>query len=100
MLETIRAFGLEQLESAGDAAATRDRHAAYVLTLAEGAEPYFRGVDQKRWLDLLEVEHDNVRAALRWSIDAGDAPTALRLIGAVWRFWHLHSHLADPDIYD
>jgi predicted ATPase/class 3 adenylate cyclase len=95
MLETIREFGREQLEASGDAAATRDRHAAFFLALAEEAEPHLRGVDQKRWLDLLEEEHDNVRAALRWSIDAGDAATALRLIGAVWRFWHLHSHLAD-----
>ena len=52
-------------------------------------------MDQKRWLDLLETEHDNLRAALRWSIDAADAITALRMIGALWRFWHLHSHLAD-----
>jgi predicted ATPase/class 3 adenylate cyclase len=95
MLETIREFGLEQLEVAGDAAATRDRHAAFFLALAEEAEPHLRGVDQKRWLDLLEEEHDNLRASLRWSIDSGDAATALRLIGAVWRFWHLHSHLAD-----
>ena len=95
MLETIREFGLEQLEAAGEAAATRDRHAAFFLTLAEEAEPHLRGVEQKRWLDLLEEEHDNVRAGLRWSIDAGDARTALRLVGALWRFWHLHSHLAD-----
>jgi predicted ATPase/class 3 adenylate cyclase len=95
MLETIREFGLEQLEAAGDAAATRDRHAAFFLALAEEAEPHLRSVDQKRWLDRLEEEHDNVRAALRWSIDVSDAATALRLIGAVWRFWHLHSHLAD-----
>lgn len=95
LLETIREFGLEQLESAGEAAATRDRHAAFFLALAEEAEPHLRGVDQKRWLDLLEEEHDNIRTGLRWSIDSGDAPTALRMIGAVWRFWHLHSHLAD-----
>ena len=95
MLDTIREFGLEQLEAAGDAAATRDRHAALFLALAEEAEPHLRSEDQKRWLDHLEVEHDNIRAALRWAIEAGDAPTALRLIGAVWRFWHLHSHLAD-----
>ena len=95
MLETIREFGLERLEAAGDAPTTRDRHAAFFLALAEEAEPHLRSVDQKRWLDLLEVEHDNIRAALRWAIDAGAAATALRLIRAVWRFWHLHSHLAD-----
>jgi predicted ATPase/class 3 adenylate cyclase len=95
MLDTIREFGLEQLEAAGDAAETRDRHAAFLLALAEEAEPHLRSEDQKRWLDHLEIEHDNIRAALRWAIEAGDASTALRLIGAVWRFWHLHSHLAD-----
>src|SRR5207253_2185630 len=43
----------------------------------------------------LETEHDNLRAALRWAIDAPDAPVALRLVAALWRFWHLHGHLAE-----
>jgi predicted ATPase/class 3 adenylate cyclase len=95
MLETIRAFGFEELQSSEEAVPTRDRHAAFFLALAEAAEPHLRREDQKRWLDRLETEHDNIRAALRWAIDSEDAPTALRLAGAVWRFWHLHSHLAD-----
>jgi predicted ATPase/class 3 adenylate cyclase len=95
MLETIRAFAFEELESSEEAVPTRDRHAAFFLALAEAAEPHLRRDDQKRWLDRLETEHDNIRAALRWAIDSGDAPTALHLAGAVWRFWHLHSHLAD-----
>jgi predicted ATPase/class 3 adenylate cyclase len=99
MLETIREFGLERLEDAGEATATRDRHAAFFLALVEEAAPHLRGVDQRRWLDRLEQEHDDVRAALRWAIDSGDATTALRMIGAVWRFWHLHSHLADGRRY-
>ncbi|HJV04306.1 MAG TPA: hypothetical protein VJ868_03505, partial [Actinomycetota bacterium] len=95
MLETIRAFAVEQLEAVGEAAEIRDRHAAFVLGLSEKAEPHLRGEDQKRWLDQLEIEHDNIRTALRWALDSGNTRTALLLVGAVWRFWHLHSHLAD-----
>jgi len=95
MLETIREFGREQLDAADEAEATRDRHAAHFLEVAEKAEPHLRGVDQKRWLDELEVEHDNLRAALRWAIDGGRAEIGLRVVGAVWRFWHLRGHLAE-----
>jgi predicted ATPase/class 3 adenylate cyclase len=95
MLETIREFGGEQLDAAGETDVTRGRHAARFLEAAEMAEPHLRGADQKRWLDGLEVEHDNLRAALRWAIGAGRATTGLRLVGALWRFWHLHGHLAE-----
>jgi predicted ATPase/class 3 adenylate cyclase len=95
MLETIREFGVEQLESAGEAEPTRDRHASHFLGIVEAAEPHLRGFDQKRWLDLLELEHDNLRAALRRSIDAGLPTTGLRLVGALWRFWQMHGHLAE-----
>jgi predicted ATPase/class 3 adenylate cyclase len=95
MLDTIREFGLEQLEAAGEADATRDRHAAFFLALAAAARPHIRGVDRKRWLDELELEHDNLRAALRWAIDADDAQVGLRLIVGLWRFWHLHGHLGE-----
>jgi predicted ATPase/class 3 adenylate cyclase len=93
MLGTIRAFGIEGLEAAGEADATRERHATVYLELAEAAEPHLRGLDQVRWLDELELEHDNVRAAMRWAIDTGHVDIALRLVGALWRFWHLHGHL-------
>jgi predicted ATPase/class 3 adenylate cyclase len=95
MLETIREFGMEQLEANGEAKTARDRHASFFLSLAEAAEPHLRGLDQKGWLDRMELEHDNLRTALRRAIDAGDRMTGLRLIGALWRFWHLHSHLAE-----
>jgi predicted ATPase/class 3 adenylate cyclase len=95
MLETIREFGDERLESAGEAEATRERHASYFLAAAETAEPLLRGLEQKHWLDRLELEHDNLRAALRRAIDAGDAQIGLRLVGTLWRFWHLHGHLAE-----
>jgi len=95
MLETIREFGSEQIEAAGDAEATRERHSSLFLGVAEEAELQLRGREQKRWLDQLEVEHDNLRAALRWAVDSGRAEIGLRLAGALWRFWHLHGHLAE-----
>jgi predicted ATPase/class 3 adenylate cyclase len=95
MLETIREFGSEQLGAAGEAEATHVRHSSFFLGVAEEAEPHLRGREQKRWLDKLELEHDNLRAALRWAIDSGRAENGLRLVGALWRFWHLHGHLAE-----
>jgi predicted ATPase/class 3 adenylate cyclase len=95
MLQTIREFGLEQLEEAGEASTIRQRHAMYMLTLAEEAAPYLRGIDQKRWLDALEVEHDNLRAALGWAVETDEGEIALRLVAALWRFWHLHGHIEE-----
>jgi predicted ATPase/class 3 adenylate cyclase len=95
MLETLREFGMDELQASGELDATRDRHASFFLRLAEAAEPHLRGMDQKRWLDELELEHDNVRGALRRAIDGDRADIALRLVGALWRFWHLGGHLAE-----
>jgi predicted ATPase len=95
MLETIRAYATEELEASGEGADTRNRHGAVFVGLAEEAEPHLRGMAQKRWLDRLDEEHDNLRAALRRAIDGGRAEIALRLVGALWRFWHLRGHLAE-----
>ncbi|HSH78927.1 MAG TPA: adenylate/guanylate cyclase domain-containing protein, partial [Herpetosiphonaceae bacterium] len=88
MLETIREYALERLDQGGEADETRRRHAAYFLQVAEEAEPQLAGRQQIAWLNRLELEHDNLRAALRWAIDCGDAATALRLVGSLSRFWH------------
>jgi predicted ATPase/class 3 adenylate cyclase len=93
MLETIREYASERLDASDEADHARDRHAARFLHVAEAAEPHLRSVDHKRWLDQLEEEHDNLRAALRRAIVAGHPDIALRLVGALWRFWHLHGHL-------
>lgn len=95
MLETIRDFGGEQLEASGEAEDIRDRHAGFYLELAETAEPQLRGMDRKEWLDGLEMEHDNLRAAVRWVIEAERATVGLRLVGALWRFWHFRGHLSE-----
>jgi predicted ATPase/DNA-binding XRE family transcriptional regulator len=90
MLETIREYGLEVLEHSGEAEAVRLRHAAYYLELLERADPV-----QNVWLHCLESEHDNLRAALSWTLDRRDAGKALRITGGAWRFWQLHGHLRE-----
>ncbi|MFN8474993.1 MAG: tetratricopeptide repeat protein [Anaerolineae bacterium] len=95
MLEAVHEYALERLEESGEAQALRRRHADYFLALAEQAEPELLGLHQIAWLERLEREHDNLRAALQWSFEAGDLDTALRLAGALGWFWYLHSHLVE-----
>ncbi len=95
MLETIREYGLECLAASGEMQATRQAHAAYYLQLTEEAEQHLLGVEQVLWLDRLEREQDNVRAALSLLIESGELETALRLGGALWRFWWMRGHLSE-----
>jgi predicted ATPase/class 3 adenylate cyclase len=93
MLETIREYAVEQFEASGVAALVRQQHAVYYLALAEVAEPWLRTADQRRWLDLLEAELGNIRAALQWFIAGGEVAAALRLGGALWQFWAMRGHV-------
>jgi non-specific serine/threonine protein kinase len=95
MLQSIRAFGLEQLAEHGELEETFQRLTAYLLALAETAEPNLTGPRQAAWLEALEREHDNVSSALRWCVDRDAAEEALRLCGALWRFWFTRQHLTD-----
>jgi predicted ATPase len=93
MLETIREYGLEQLEASGEANALRQRHAAYYLALAERAEP------EAAWAAHLDRDHDNLRAALRWAKASGQTELGLGLAAALWRFWHVRGYPWEDPTY-
>jgi predicted ATPase/class 3 adenylate cyclase len=96
LLETIRQYGLEKLRRSSDISAVHGRHLAWYLDLAERAEPELRGPDQKGWLSQLEMEHDNLRAALEWTkVGEGCAEAGLRLAGALHRFWAMGGYLSE-----
>jgi predicted ATPase len=93
MLSTIREYALERLSQSDDEAATRRAHAAYYLVLAEeGAED---SVAHPEWLDRLELEHDNFRAALDYLIKTRDADWGLRLGAALFHFWETREYLTE-----
>ncbi|HET8627272.1 MAG TPA: LuxR C-terminal-related transcriptional regulator [Thermomicrobiales bacterium] len=93
MLATVREHAREWLAASGELPDARHRHAAYFLALAERAVPHLTGRQQLAWLDRLERDRDNLRAALRWALEAGDAATGLRLGAALWWFWYVRGHL-------
>jgi predicted ATPase/DNA-binding SARP family transcriptional activator len=94
MLETIREYALEQLEASGEGEAIRQRHTNFFVQFAETVELELVGPQQERWMAAVESEHDNLRAALRWSLDHA-LESAVRLSGALWRFWYGHTHLTE-----
>jgi predicted ATPase len=91
LLEMLREYGVEQLAPEERAALAR-RHGEYYLALAEAAEPHLIGADQVAWLDRLEGEHDNLRAALRWFAESGEAEDGCRLAAALERFWLMRGY--------
>jgi predicted ATPase/DNA-binding SARP family transcriptional activator len=96
MLETIREYAAERLELSDEASTLRRRHAEHFLGLAERAEPELIGAgSHAEWLDRLERDHDNFRAAADWLEASGDSGGALRLTAALWRFWDLKGHLIE-----
>ncbi len=95
MLVTIRDFAMERLEATAEAGQIRLRHADAYIALAEAAALHFQGPDQKRWLDRVELEHDNMRAALECAIGNGRVGDASRLLFALWRFWQSRGHLRE-----
>ena len=87
LLETIREYALERLEQSGELEELRRRHAMRFLELVEAAEPELTRANQALWLDRLDEENDNIRAAITWAVAAGEVELALRLAGALVRFW-------------
>jgi predicted ATPase/transcriptional regulator with XRE-family HTH domain len=95
MLETLREFALEQLGASDERDAAAREHAFFYVEFAERIEPELVGRDQARWMATCEVEHENVRAALRWLLDHDELQAAARLASALWRFWWTRGHLTD-----
>ena len=95
MLETVREYGLERLAASGEEPTTRERHAAWVLALAEQAEPELFGGNQQTWWKRLETELPNIRTAFAWFEQAGDAERAQRLASSAGVFCFLRGHLRE-----
>ncbi len=92
MLETIRQYARDKLDEAGEAEAIQNRHLDYFLQLAQEAEPHLHGPDQDEWLDRLDSEHLNLRAALEWSLGEGRAERQWKLVEALAWFWNVRGH--------
>ncbi|MGH9650982.1 MAG: ATP-binding protein, partial [Terriglobales bacterium] len=124
LLETIRQYAREKLDEAGEGPAARNGHLAVFVALAEEAEPELTGANQAEWLNRLEAEHENFRAALDWALEPlviasevkqpmpasathppptpppqggrkNDADAGLRIVGALWRFWMVRGYLSE-----
>jgi predicted ATPase/DNA-binding SARP family transcriptional activator/Tfp pilus assembly protein PilF len=95
MLEIVREYAQERLSAAGDNDQVRRRHLEHFLALAEDAATGLTGSEQITWFARLELEHDNVRAALAYALESGDSSSALRIVVAVRRFWQIHGYLAE-----
>jgi non-specific serine/threonine protein kinase len=95
LLETTRHYAWARLVESGEVEAIRRRHAAYVLTVAREAEPGLLGPGQLAWLERLERERDNLRAALRWSVERGDTETELQLVASLWDFWWMRGYIKE-----
>ncbi len=95
LLETLRDYGQERLAERGEADQVRERHAKWMVKLAQQAERAFRGPEQGRWLRWAEREHDNVRAALTWALEREEADLAVRLAAALSWSWLLHQRWSE-----
>jgi predicted ATPase/class 3 adenylate cyclase len=95
LLETVRQYGADRLMESGEDARLRTRHLLWCLQLAERANPELLGITQATWFDRLELEHDNLRAALAWSLQSDQAESGLRLAGSVWRFWWIRGYFGE-----
>ncbi len=95
MLGTIKEYARDRLAETGESDFARHAHLAYFTEIAETAEPHLRRAEQLEWLAALEVEHDNIAAALRGALAAGEAHGAMRLAAAAGWYWWLGGHKAE-----
>jgi predicted ATPase/DNA-binding CsgD family transcriptional regulator len=95
MLETVREFGLEQLQIHGEARETAVRHAGFFQVLAQEIRPRIEGKDSLLTLRIFEAEHPNIRQALSWYLEQEDRDRAVRLTRDLWKFWWVHHHIME-----
>jgi predicted ATPase/DNA-binding CsgD family transcriptional regulator len=96
LLETVRQYGREKLDESGDEDEVGGQHVDFYVRLAEEAERELSGPGQVRWLTRLQTEHDNLRAALSWSLgEGGRAECGVRLAAALWPFWFVRGYLSE-----
>ena len=96
MLEIVREYALERLSVSNGSDELRKRHLDHFVAVAEEAEPELaKGGDQATWFARLEDDHDNLRDALAFALETGDASSALRLVVGIRRFWQIHGYLAE-----
>ncbi|HEY0602297.1 MAG TPA: tetratricopeptide repeat protein, partial [Herpetosiphonaceae bacterium] len=95
MLATIREYALEQLIRRGEVEALRRSHATAYVAFIEIAHPFLCGPQQQHWLRRLRAEHDNLRAALSWSLNTGELEQALRLAIGLWEFWAVQGLISE-----
>lgn len=96
LLESIREYLLDQLRIRSELDETRRQHAQYYLELAERNYSEINKENRNFWLDLLEIENDNFRAALQWSLDTGELSLGKRIAAALWNpFWWLYGHIRE-----
>ncbi|GAA1864068.1 BTAD domain-containing putative transcriptional regulator [Asanoa iriomotensis] len=95
MISTIKEYAADRLAEAGESEQAARAHLDYVVQLTETAEPHLRRAEQLAWLETLEAEHDNISAAMRGAIAAGDAQSAMRLAGAAGWYWWLGGRRAE-----
>ncbi|QCX74883.1 Putative HTH-type transcriptional regulator [Streptomyces sp. YIM 121038] len=95
LLESVRAYGAEQLREAGEDEDVRERHSAHYAALAERGGAALRGPEQRRWLERLDEESGNLRRALDAAVGRGAVERALRMVNALAWYWVLRGRVAE-----
>jgi predicted ATPase/transcriptional regulator with XRE-family HTH domain len=98
-LEPIRQYARDKLNETGETNLIQDRHLNYYLRVAEEAEPYLFGAEQRDWKNRLELDHDNLRVALAWSLESNQIEVGLKMAGALAWFWHSKGHLSEGNLW-
>ena len=98
-LEPIRQYARDKLNETGESNLIQDRHLNYYLRVAEEAEPHLFRAGQQDWKNRLELDHDNLRVALAWSLESNQIEAGLKMAGALAWFWHSKGHLSEGNLW-